>query len=565
MTNDSNSSPQKNYNPLSPREKLSIWLPLIICLAVAGGIWIGFELHKRARSSHQITNTGDLSNLPPQVGKVEEILRFIDARYLEGVEMHKLEDAAIVGLLEELDPHSSYIPLDEISEVNESLSGGFEGIGVEFFVLDDTIYVVGVIPNGPSDKAGVKVGDKIISIADTIVAGIKIENKQVISKLKGADGSEVTIGILRNHEKDLKKITIQRDQITVPSLDVAYMLDEATGYVKISRFSGKTYKEFMEAVEQMIETKQLKNLVIDLRHNPGGYLNAATDILNQLFDSRKLLVYTEGRSYKRKEYHSTGKNFFPINKIAVLIDEGSASASEILAGAIQDNDRGLIIGRRSFGKGLVQEQYDLSDGSGLRLTVARYYTPAGRLIQKPYDVNKSNEEYENDLRDRYEAGELYSKDSIRITDSTKYYTTGGRIVYGGGGIIPDIFVPMDTLMRNRYYAQLNAYIPQFVYKYLDTHRAELDAFKTYEDFSQQFTVTDKILQDFIAYTERKEVKRDEAVLRICRDDIANHLKAYLAQQLFREQGFFRILHQRDKMLKRALEELKKSNKPTAIK
>lgn len=545
------------FPPLSSRERLSLWLPLAFSGAVAVGLWIGFALHSYTQPTFVMATPDGAISAGGQSGKVGEVLRFIDARYLENANMNKLEDAAIEGLLRELDPHSNYIPLADIEEVNESLSGGFEGIGVEFFILDDTVYVVGVLPDGPSARVGLQAGDKIIQVGDSLLSGVQITNKKVVEKLKGSKGSSVDIKIKRGSEAKLRTFTIQRGEIPIRSLDVAYMLDDKTGYVRIHRFSDKTYKEFMEAVENLIDSHQMKDLVIDLRHNPGGYLTAATDILTQLFDAKKLLVYTEGRSYQRKEYHSTGNTFFKVGKLAILIDEGSASASEIMAGAIQDNDRGVVVGRRSFGKGLVQEQYELSDGSALRLTVARYYTPSGRLIQKPYEKGLSDE-YDDDLKHRYESGELYYKDSIKISDSTKYYTTGGRVVYGGGGIIPDIFVPLDTIMRNRYFISLNGYVPAFIYKYLDNNRASLaTTYKTIDQFLANFKITDKMYSDFVAYTERKGINRNEAILRNAKDEILLYLRATIAQQLFRDEGYYRVVNEQDKTLQRALDELRR--------
>lgn len=539
----------------SIQHKISVWLPLMLALAMAGGVWIGFQLRGQARAAYVIDTNNMNHGMPVSSGKVEEILRFIDARYLEGVDMHGLEEAAVVAMLKKLDPHSSYIPAEELQEVNESLAGGFEGIGVEFYVMDDTIQVVGVVPDGPAAKAGVEVGDKIVMIGDTVVAGIGIKNKDIIGKLKGKGGTTVKIQVKRWNSPDLKIFDIVRAEIPMRSVDVAYMLNEQTGYIKINRFSGKTADEFLEALHKMVSEKGLQDLVIDLRHNPGGYLNAATEILNELFSTKTRLVYTEGRSYKRNDHFSDGKPHFKVNKVAILIDEGSASASEILAGAIQDNDRGIIVGRRSFGKGLVQEQYDLSDGSALRLTVARYYTPSGRLIQRPYDPANDNAEYENDLTARFESGELYHRDSIKITDSTKYMTTGGRVVYGGGGIIPDVFVPLDTFSKNHYFNVLQSYIAPFTYKYIDQNRAALQRYTSIEAFLQQFAEEDKLFAEFVAFAEKEGAKRDESVLKNSKRRLLVYLEAYIAQQLFREEGFYRVLHSDDRVLQSALQEL----------
>ena len=449
-----------SQNRKNTNNPFTVWIPLMMAVMLATGLFIGLRLGKSNRSVVRVT---DANGNVVELTKVEEVLRFIDAKYLEGIDPYALEDAAIEGMLKKLDPHSSYISKDKIRGVKESLQGNFDGSGIEFFMLDDTILVVGVIPGGPSDKAGVEVGDRIVRVNDSTLAGKGLKNTEVVNKLKGTAGSTVKIEIKRRGTYNPLKVSITRGQIPMASIDASFMLNEKTGYIRISRFSGQTFKEFMIAFEDLTKNKGMKDLVIDLRGNPGGYLNEATDILNQLFDDKRLLVYTEGRSYKRKEYKSNGRAYFRIGKIAVLINEGSASASEILAGALQDNDRGIVIGRRSFGKGLVQEQYDLSDSSALRLTVARYYTPSGRLIQRPYREGESDE-YEEDFEFRYKSGELSYRDSIKISDSTAYKTTGGRVVYGGGGIIPDIFVPIDTILYNDFYLQLARFIPDFVYR-----------------------------------------------------------------------------------------------------
>ena len=542
------------HRPLSSKEKVNIFLPLLLALALAGGIWLGFELSHNNKNPNLV------------LGKLDEILQFIDARYLESESKNKLEDTAISAILDELDPHSNYISLDNIEMVNESLSGNFDGIGIEFFILEDTIFIVGVINKGPSDTAGVLIGDKIIMINDSMVAGNGIYNKDVVNKLKGLAGSNVTIKIKRMGEQNLVPITITRGQIPMYSIDVAYMLNETTGLIKINRFSSTTYKEFMLAIEDLVSNHNMQDLIIDLRHNPGGYLDAATKILDQLFTSRQLLVYTEGRSYHRKEYNSTGKSNFDIAKIAILINESSASASEIMAGAIQDNDRGIIVGRRSFGKGLVQEQYKLSDGSALRLTVARYFTPSGRNIQKPYDGSEGD--YGQDLKHRYESGELYSPDSIHFTDTTIYKTSSGRIVHGGGGIVPDIFIPIDTNLLNSYFLVMNSYIRGFVYRYLDKKRDAIkNQFPVFENFNDNFSITELLFKNFVAYTETKNIKHNHQLLQNFEKLLKIQLKAYIADQIYSEVGLYKTLFSHDPMVLRAIKELKRgqtSANPSAM-
>ena len=560
MSNNQNNGPEgpKTYKPLSFQERVSVWLPLLMSLMLGVGTWIGLQIRTQARQSYVIVKDGETTKKQAMgVGKVEEILRFVDARYLEGVDLTKLEDAAIKGLLHELDPHSTYIPSSRLQSVKESLQGNFEGIGIEFFMQDDTVLVVGVVPNGPSAKAGVMVGDKLLKINDTLVSGVKNKNTDIVDRLKGVEGSSVQVELLRRGEDKTRAIKIDRGQIPRKSVETSFMLDENTGYIKITRFSGKTYEEFMKALEVMVRDQGMKDLVIDLRHNPGGYLNEATEILNQLFNDKRLLVYTEGRSYKRKEYKSTGKAFFRVNKLIILIDEGSASASEILAGAIQDNDRGLIVGRRSFGKGLVQEQYELSDASALRLTVARYFTPSGRLIQRSYESGL--EDYDSDMDRRYKSGELFYRDSIKVKDSTEYKTSGGRVVYGGGAIIPDIFVPADTIVRNRYYQRMNAYLTSFVYKHMDQAFAD---YKTYNDnlpkFLKNYQVSEDLLLRFQQFAEEKgKISHQENPWLAAKEKFATYIKAYIGQQLFGDEGFHQVLAQKDKDVRKALEELKR--------
>lgn len=542
-------------NRNNTNNQIKVWIPLMMSLMLALGLFIGLRLGKSNRSVVRIT---DANGNVVELTKVEEVLRYIDAKYLEGIDPFALEDAAIEGMLKRLDPHSSYISKDKVRGVKESLQGNFDGIGVEFFMLDDTILVVGVIPEGPSDKAGVKVGDRIIRVNDSILAGKGLKNTEVINKLKGIAGSTVKVEILRRGSANPLKLSITRGQIPMASVDASFMLNEKTGYIRISRFSGQTFKEFMIAFEDLTKKKGMKDLVIDLRGNPGGYLNEATDILNQLFDDKRLLVYTEGRSYKRKDYKSNGRAYFKIGKIAVLINEGSASASEILAGALQDNDRGIIIGRRSFGKGLVQEQYDLSDSSAIRLTVARYYTPSGRLIQRPYREGES-EEYEEDFEYRFQSGELTSRDSIEIADSTVYKTTGGRIVYGGGGIIPDIFVPIDTILYNDYYQSMSQYVNAFVYRYMDHNYKSFSGYNSANTFAENYTVSSSMLDDFIAFALKKgNLKKNEKIIQLSRPEFANAIKAQIAQQLFRAEGYYRSLSKKDKDILKALEELKRT-------
>lgn len=539
--------------------KFQAWLPLFFALVLVGGMLIGMRLQKATPTGIVDSPANHIINKMGQ-GKLEELIRYIEAKYVDEVDRDALVQDAIRSILKDLDPHSNYISSDQLKEVNEQLEGNFDGIGVEFIILEDTVVVVAPLAGGPSEAIGIQAGDKIVEIEDSTVAGVNMETANIMDMLRGERGTEVGVGILRGKEKSLRKFTIIRDKIPMHSVDIAYMLDSKTGYIKINRFSATTYEEFMKGLEDMVENKGMKDLVIDLRHNPGGYLQQATNILSQLFEEKeRLLVYTEGRAVNRSDYQSTGRAYFDIGNIAVLIDEGSASASEILAGAIQDHDRGVIIGRRSFGKGLVQEQYKLRDGSALRLTVARYYTPSGRSIQKSYeDLDK----YERDALDRFNSGELSSEEKMSVFDSTEYFTSGGRIVYSGGGIMPDIFVPIDTNLLDDQYLQLRQYVPQFVYRFLDEHRAEFDF--TLENYKNKFQVNDAILEELKAYAKSQGMADLSLNDLNSEKELKHFIKARIAKHLFDDEGFYSIWNDDDEMINKALDVLESPNSLSRI-
>ncbi|MCB0552765.1 MAG: S41 family peptidase [Phaeodactylibacter sp.] len=546
--------------PSNPK-KLSIWLPLLFALILVMGMFIGMRIQSNAPAMVAEPENAVIHSIGQ--GKIEEILRYIEAKYVDEVDREAMIQEVINDMLAKLDPHSTYITADQLREVNEQLEGNFDGIGVEFMILDDTIVVVAPLAGGPSEAAGVQAGDKIVQIGDSTIAGVSMDTRDVINLLRGEKGTQVEIGVIRGKDSKVRRFTITRDKIPMHSVDVAYMLDNKTGYIKINRFSATTYEEFMKGMEQLIEKKGMKDLVIDLRHNPGGYLQQATNILSQLFSQKdELLVYTEGRAVSRSDYESTGRAFYNVDNIVVLIDEGSASASEILAGAIQDQDRGIIVGRRSFGKGLVQEQYKLRDGSALRLTVARYYTPSGRSIQKSY--KNGIEEYEHEMYDRYESGELESKDQIAIADSTAYYTAGGRVVYGGGGIMPDIFVPLDSVLFNDEYLELRQYIPQFVFRYMGQQGKTFQDYKL-ENFNRQFQVSDALYNEFLEYARSRGVKPGFQQPPTTRKELKRFIKARIAKQLFEDDGFYTVWNQEDPMIREALRALQHSNPLQAIK
>lgn len=539
-------------------KEMKAWGPFLIGAALSIGILIGIRINQETpimivdkynenESSHTIQYGG---------GRVEEVLNFIQSRYVDDINPQKLEDAAIKAMLEQLDPHSSYISKDQLVTVNESLSGKFSGIGVEFFILDDTIMVVSALSGGPSEAVGIQAGDKIIMVEDSTIAGVGITSLGVADLLKGDKGTKVNVGIRRGDAKELLNFEITRDEIPLYSVDAGYMINDETGYIKVNRFSGKTYEEFMKKMETMIEKEGMKHLILDLRQNPGGYLQEATKILNQLFnDKGELLVYTDGTKIGKSEYKTRGRPFYQIGHIAVLIDEGSASASEIVAGAIQDDDRGIIVGRRSFGKGLVQEQYPLSDGSALRLTVARYYTPSGRSIQKPYD-DKAH--YDDDFINRLEAGELSSEEDIEIGDTTQYYTKKGDVVFGGGGVIPDIFVPIDTSFLSEDYINARQYLPDFVFRYLEKHDHEF-SYGNVNDLIDNYTVSDEVYNAYLNHLNQSIENFDPAKIEAFKGELQQHIKARIARKLFNNDAFYAVFNQEDPMVKEALQYIQQQN------
>lgn len=541
---------QENFS-IGPK----VWLPLAFALVLIGGMYIGMQLGTKSPAV-VVDRSEAMAGSSVGQGKIEELIRYIEAKYVDDVDRDALVQDAIDHILEKLDPHSTYFTADEFRDANEQMEGSFDGIGVEFMVMDDTIVIVSPLAGGPSESVGIMAGDKIISVEDSIIAGVELSERDIVSLLRGARGSEVRVGIKRGDESKTRYFTVTRDKIPMNSVDVAYMLDDKTGYIKVNRFSATTYEEFMKGMEDLIENHKMQDLVIDLRHNPGGYLQQATNILSQLFKEKdKLLVYTEGRAVNRNDYESSGRAFFDVDDIVVLIDESSASASEILAGAIQDHDRGIIVGRRSFGKGLVQEQYRLRDGSALRLTVARYYTPSGRSIQKPYgDLEK----YNHDVMDRYESGELVEADKMTIQDSTKYYTAQGHVVYGGGGLVPDIFVPIDTMLFNETYLILQQYTREFAFRYTADNANQFSEY-TLEKFVDRYQVNEAVFNAFLGYVREKGMKEKLPNLKQVKGEIELLIKARIARQLFGDVGFFTVLNQRDEMVRKALEILKEAD------
>ena len=433
-----------------------------------------------------------------QADKFTEVLNLIRTYYTDTVDEEKLVEDAVAKTLEDLDPHSSYVKAKDVKRNEEGLVGNFEGIGITFQILKDTIMVLEVIPGGPSEKVGLQAGDKIIKVNDTLVAGIKIENEGVIKKLRGPKGTKVHVSMLRRGERELVEFTITRDKIPIYSITASYMVQPGVGYVRLERFSATSLQEFSQALEKL-QAQGMKDLIFDLQGNVGGYLYTAVDMCNQFLGDNKLIVYTQGTHSNYQPYFSNNRGFFKDGKVVVMIDEGSASAAEILSGCIQDNDRGLLVGRRTFGKGLVQKPFTLSDGSQLKLTTAHYYTPSGRCIQKPY--GKGSKEYREDYKERLESGELFGKDTFKFADSLHYHTTNGRDVYGGGGVKPDFFVPYDTSANSPLFNQLvrKGVENKFCLEYVDKNRANLNhMYTTADTFFYQFEIDTNILAQYIA-------------------------------------------------------------------
>lgn len=488
--------------------------------------------------------------------KLIRSLDYIHALYVDTLSQPKLVEAAIKGMLNDLDPHSTYLTPEQVKEMNEPLQGNFEGIGVSFNILNDTIMVINVIPGGPSEKVGVLAGDKIIKIDGQIVAGIKITNKMVISKLRGPKGTKVTISVQRRGVNSLIDFTITRNKIPINSIDAVYMLNKETGYIKLDRFSQTTASEFEKALKTLLG-KQAKNLIIDLTDNGGGLLDEAVMLVDHFLTKDKLIVYTKGAHTPRQEYKSTDNGLFENGKLVVLINENSASASEIFAGAIQDWDRGVIVGRRSFGKGLVQRPIMFSDGSMIRLTVAHYYTPTGRDIQKPYQKGKSDD-YEKDILNRYYSGELVNQDSIHFPDSLKFYTLNKkRTVYGGGGIMPDIFVPLDTTKATDFYRDLlrTGTLNKFVLNYVDLNRAQLTSqYKHFDDYKNKFSATD-IYDELVPFARKEGIKIKETDIDSSKNLICKLLKAFIARDIWNSSEFYEIYNDDEPIIKAALKVL----------
>jgi carboxyl-terminal processing protease len=492
--------------------------------------------------------------------KFGRLLRLIDSYYVDTTSVNALTEKAIVEVLRSLDPHSVYISKEEVEKMNEPLQGNFEGVGISFNVYHDTLMVVTTIPGGPSEKVGIRAGDRIVSVDSKNIAAVGLKNSDVYDYLRGKKGTKVELKIRRKGEPNLLDFTVIRDKIPINSLDASYMLNDNTGYIKLNKFSATTTAEFTDAIKILKASSKLNNLVLDLRGNGGGYLNAAIELADQFLTAFKLVVYTQGTHAEKKEYTSTALGELEQGKLVVLIDEGSASASEIVSGAIQDWDRGVLIGRRSFGKGLVQQPFPLTDGSMIRLTTAHYYTPSGRCIQKPY--TEGIDEYQKDYYNRIKKGELFSKDSVVQNITEKFLTKGsGRAVYGGGGIMPDVFVPLDT---SKYYAYYNNLSRKNVVNAIDIMDSNRDNFiQKYPDFktfSDKFEVSDEMIEKILVAGDKEGVKRDDKSVEFARPLMKRQIKAIIARDLFTGSQFYQIMNADDETIKKAVEVISQKGK-----
>ncbi len=530
-------------------------MPLLLAITLILGVWLGIKLQNRklgALLPSRITNKS----------KMDVVIGLIEGNYVDTVNTKRLVEEAIPEVLKQLDPHTTYIPAKEMQGVTEEMTGNFGGIGVQFSIQNDTVMVIDVISGGPSQKLGIRAGDRIVKVGDSTLVGKSVKNELVFKKLRGPKGSNVKVGIWRKGLPDLLSFNITRGDIPIYSVDVSYLMDNKTGYLKIGRFAEKTYEEFMGAMAKL-ESAGAEQIIVDLRGNPGGYLSSVVRMVSELLDKGELIVYTAGRTQPKREFDAETRGKFFGKKVVILVDEYSASASEIFAGAVQDNDRGTIVGRRTFGKGLVQEQIPFYDGSAMRLTVARYYTPSGRCIQKSY--KKGTDDYYADLTRRFVHGELEQKDSIHNADTVKYFTRLKRVVYGGGGIMPDIFVPADTTGNSTYLFKIlqKGLVYQYAFDYADKHRAELSHLKTGTEFSDLLRKR-AILSEFLQYAVKNGVPNNEAGIKISGKIIETQLMAYIARNIIGEEGFYSIISTIDNTLQDALKTINSKDKMVSV-
>lgn len=532
---------------VNKNSKIAIWAPVVVALLFVAGIYLGKILYSDSSSNSLM--------LYPRADKINSVLNYIESEYVDTVDREGIIENVIPSILENLDPHSIYIPARELTSFNEPLEGNFSGIGVQFNMQKDTVVIVSVIENGPSEKVGLLPGDRIVMVDDTLIGGVGMPSDQIVSRLKGPDGTKVRIGVRRGKPTELIDFEIIRGKIPIYSVDVAYMIDKDLGYIKISRFAKTTYDEFISAVIKL-KSKGMKKVILDLRGNAGGLMDQASNIANEFLSEGQLIVYMEGKSRPRLNTYANKYGSCLEDEVVILMDEWSASSSEILAGALQDNDRATIIGRRSFGKGLVQNQIGFSDGSAMRLTIARYYTPTGRSIQKPY--GNGTDDYYKDLTNRYRHGEFMEKDSIQLPDSLKYITPGGKIVYGGGGIMPDIFVPIDTVGITNYYNQISrrGLIYQFAFNFTDNYRDVLQQMNSVEEV-EAYLDKQNVFKKFIQFAEEKGIKPNYAQINISEEILKTRIKASIAANVLDNDGFYPIIQRIDKTLQLGIENINK--------
>ena len=525
------------------KNKSNRLMPLWLAVSVVVGIFIGsFFANRFSGNRLSIINSGS--------NKLNDLLHIVDDQYVDTVNVNDLVEKAVPTILSELDPHSVYISQKDVQQANDDLKGSFFGVGIEFTIRKDTIHVQNVVSNGPSERAGLQAGDKIVEIDGKPFVGKEVTTDEAMRRLKGDKDTQVKIGVVRGKEKKIRHYTVTRGEIPMKSVTATYMIDDKTGYIKIKNFGDKTYPELLIGLARLGQ-EGFENLIIDLRGNTGGYLGSAVQMANEFLPKGRLIVYTEGRRSQRQEYRSDGRGSYQSIPLVVLIDEISASASEIFAGAIQDNDRGTIIGRRSYGKGLVQQPISMHDGSMIRLTVARYYTPSGRCIQKPY-TSGADRDYEEDLINRYQHGEFFSQDSIKH-EGPEYHTSNGRIVYGGGGITPDIFVGEDTLGVTSYYkeASMSGLIIQFAYEYTDENRQQLSKFKTRQELEAYLKKLNTV-DLFVAYAEKNGLKRRNLMIQKSRALLERYVNSRFIYNVLNDQAWTEYLNTDDPAIKEAL-------------
>jgi len=526
---------------MDPEKKTKTWVPLWIALSIAAGIFIG----------NRFAAFDSASNVKG-VGKLEAILDYIRQSYVDTVDINQLIEEALPNIVQGLDPHSAYISAADMKKVNEDLEGHFSGIGVSFYVLKDTITVTSLVAGGPSEAAGILPGDRIVKVNDSVVAGKKITNDQVLKMLRGSKGSKVTLGIVRPPKRTYTEVTVTRDDIPMNSIPAAFMLTDDIGYIKVGTFAFNTFSEFISAISKL-KSEGAAAFVIDLRGNVGGSLETVVAMVNEFLDRGDLIVYAEGRSFPRTDHYANGSGTCKNDQIVVLIDEMSASASEIFAGAIQDHDRGLVIGRRSFGKGLVQSQRDFYDGSAIRLTVARYYTPSGRFIQRLYEKGKYDE-YEMDAINRYLQGDYVNVDTASNSNLIPFKTESGRVVYGGDGIMPDIFIPRDTTGINPYFNMLvnNDLVQEYAMLYSDENRSKLSGFDSWFEL-YRYLQKQPLLENLVSYADYKGIRRRPYYIEESRQLLESQLYAYVIRNFWGEEGFYSVLVEKDNVVKKAIE------------